>query len=249
MSAAERERRLQALLEELGVIYDAEAPARLNRYHEMLCDWNTRMNLTGDTDFEVALTRHYADSLAPLRLDGLFQKEAAIVDVGSGAGFPGLPLAIVRPDLRVTLLDSLGKRVAFLDAVVKELGLGNAWTVRMRAEDAGQDARYRERYDMAVARAVAALPVLCELLLPLVKPGGTMACYKGPAAGEEQEAGNRAAALLGGGRLRMLPVTLADRPDWQHTLCVSQKKEKTLRQYPRKAGTPGRLPLGGFGKT
>lgn len=121
-------------LEGLGA--DAAAPARLARYHRLLCEWNARMNLTGDTDFAVALYRHYLDSLAPLRLEGLFAHGARVIDVGSGAGFPGLPLAIVRPDLQVTLLDALQKRISFLAAVVEELGLTHVRLVHARAETA-----------------------------------------------------------------------------------------------------------------
>ena len=148
-----------------GLGADAAAPARLARYHRLLCEWNARMNLTGDTDFAVALYRHYLDSLAPLRLEGLFAHGARVIDVGSGAGFPGLPLAIARPDLRVTLLDALQKRISFLSAVVEELGLTHVRLLHVRAEDGARNPEHRERYDLAVARAVAPLPVLCELLL------------------------------------------------------------------------------------
>ena len=151
-----------------GLGADTAAPARLARYHRLLCEWNARMNLTGDTDFAVALYRHYLDSLAPLRLEGLFAHGARVIDVGSGAGFPGLPLAIARPDLRVTLLDALQKRISFLSAVVEELGLTHVRLLHVRAEDGARNPEHRERYDLAVARAVATLPVLCELMLPFV---------------------------------------------------------------------------------
>ena len=233
---------LEEGLEGLGA--DAAAPARLARYHRLLCEWNTRMNLTGDTEFSVALYRHYLDSLAPLRLEGLFGQGARLIDVGSGAGFPGLPLAIARPDLRVTLLDALQKRIAFLSAVVEDLGLTNVLLIHARAEDGARAPEHRERYDLAVARAVAPLPVLCELLLPFVAVGGRMLCYKGPAAQDELEAGGRAARILGGGALETLPVSVPGQPDWQHIVVACRKEEKTVRQYPRKAGTPGRSPLG-----
>ena len=246
---AERERALREALDGLRISYDPDAPRRLLVYHDLLCDWNTRVNLTGDADFDAALDRHYTDSLAPLALEGLFPVNAALADVGSGAGFPGLPLAVARPDLRVTLLDCRAKRVAFLNAAVKELGLANARVLHARAEDAGRDPGLRERFDVAAARAVAPLDVLCELLLPLVKVQGKMVCYKGPAAGDEWEAGNRAAALLGGGTLSVLPVSLPRQPEWRHTVFVSEKMEKTVPQYPRKAGDPSRFPLGQSGKT
>ena len=239
---------MEALIERLGIVCDKRAPGRLARYHALLCDWNTRMNLTGDTDFAVAQDRLYADSLAPLGLEGAFPQGASLIDVGSGAGFPGLPLAIARPDLRITLLDSLGKRVNFLAAVADELGLENVRLVHARAEDAGRNPAHRERYDVAVARAVAPLPVLCELLMPFVRIGGHMACYKGPAAADELEAGARAARLLGGGAVSALPVDIPSQPEWRHCVLLCRKEQKTVRQYPRKAGTPGREPLGGFAK-
>lgn len=235
---------LKAAIDQLNIACDERTPVRIARYHEMLADWNTRMNLTGDTDFATSLDRHYTDSLAPLINEHLFPQGASLIDVGSGAGFPGLPLAIARPDLRVTLLDSLMKRISFLDAVVRELGLTNVQLVHSRAEDGGRDIKLREQYDIAVARAVAPLPVLCELLLPLVKVGGRMICYKGPSAEEELAAGQKAAHMLGGAAVESIPVVLPNQPDWQHCLLTCEKKVKTVRQYPRKAGTPGRSPLG-----
>lgn len=233
----------------LSIRCDARTGERLAGYHALLTEWNTRMNLTGDTDFETSLDRHYTDSLAPLAFESLFFEGASLIDVGSGAGFPGLPLAIARPDLKVTLLDSLMKRIDFLSAVVEESELSNVRLIHARAEDAGRSAEERERYDLAVARAVAPLPVLCELLLPFVRVGGKMACYKGPAASEELEAGQRAARLLGGGEMKILPVRIPSQPEWQHCVIVCEKEQKTVRQYPRKAGTPSRSPLGGNVKT
>ena len=238
--------RLEEEIRRLGIQCDAAAPARIARYHSLLTEWNTFMNLTGDTGFDSAIDRLYLDSLAPLGIDGAFPEGASLIDVGTGAGFPGLPLAIARPDLQVMLLDSLNKRLKFLAAVVEELGLRNVRLCHARAEDAGRDAIHREQYDRAVARAVAPLPVLCELLLPFVKVGGRMICYKGPSAAEELEAGKKASHILGGADLEHLPVELPAQPDWQHCLLTCEKKVKTVRQYPRKAGTPSRQPLGGY---
>lgn len=244
MTLPQREALLRERIRELGAAADAAAPKRLAQYHELLRDWNTRMNLTGDTDFGVMLDRHFMDSLAPLAIAGLFPQGASLIDVGSGAGFPGMALAIARPDLRVTLLDSLGKRIAFLTAVKEALGLGNVRLMHARAEDAARSPDLREQFDLAVARAVAPLPVLCELLLPFVRVGGRMACYKGPAAAEEAACGQRAARLLGGGALETLPVSLPGLPDWNHLVIACPKEQKTVRQYPRKAGLPARAPLG-----
>lgn len=244
MTQGEQEALFTSRLEELGFRYDSLAPGRLLRYHALLREWNRRMNLTGDTELETALDRLYMDSLAPLAIPGLFPQGAELIDVGSGAGLPGLPLAIARPDLRVLLLDSQAKRIAFLDAVVQDLGLENVRTLHARAEDAAQRPDLRECFDVAVARAVAPLPVLCELLLPFARVGGRMVCYKGPAAEEEMAAGNRAARLLGGVPLEAHPVALPSQPAWRHQVVVGEKEQKTLRQYPRKAGLPGRKPLG-----
>ncbi len=230
----------------LRIDYCAETPEKLAGYHAMLADWNERLNLTGDADFELSLDRHYTDSLAPLAIAGLFPENAGLIDVGSGAGFPGLPLAIARPDMSVTLLDSLMKRVKFLDAVKTELALQNVRAVHSRAEDAARDAQLRERFDIAVARAVAPFNVLCELLLPFVRVGGKMICYKGPAASDELNAGARAAALLGGGEPQVIPIAIPSRPEWKHCVICVEKKSKTVRQYPRKAGTASRSPLGVF---
>ena len=241
---AGQEEKIRKMIAACGIACDERTAERIVRYHELLADWNTRMNLTGDTDFDTSLDRHYADSLAPLRETACFPQGASLIDVGSGAGFPGLPLAIARPDLQVTLLDSLMKRIHFLSAVVEELGLQNVRLIHARAEDGGRDPALREMFDIAVARAVAPLPVLCELLLPFVKVGGRMVCYKGPSAAEEQEAARRAAHLLGASGMEQIPVAIPSQPEWQHCLMVSLKTQKTARQYPRKAGTPSRSPLG-----
>ncbi|MDD3214661.1 MAG: 16S rRNA (guanine(527)-N(7))-methyltransferase RsmG [Eubacteriales bacterium] len=245
MTKVEMRDRLAERLDELGIPVDARTAEQLARYHEMLADWNERVNLTANADFETALDRHYLDSLAPLALPGLLPQNAKVIDVGSGAGFPGLPLAIARPDLSVLLMDSLAKRLKFLNAVIAELRLENVQTVHARAEDGGNNPAYRERFDVAVARAVAGAPVLMELLLPFVRCGGKAVCYKGPSAEEEILAGSRAASLLGGAPLACKPVAVPGQPEWRHCVLISEKKRPTPKQYPRKAGTPGREPLGG----
>ena len=221
-----------------------EGVSQLLLYHQLLCEWNTRMNLTGNTDLSVMLAAHYADSLAPLAIEGLFPQNARLIDVGSGAGFPGVPLAIARPDLRITLLDSLQKRVRFLEAVKEACGLANVQVRWGRAEDAAHDDKLREQYDIAAARAVAPSHVLCELLLPFVRVGGKMVCYKGPAAEEELALAKRAAFLLGGGVPQVIPVSVTGEEEWKHCVLVSEKNKAAPAQYPRKAGTPQKKPLG-----
>lgn len=225
----------------MGIPADGTAVEKLLRYHAMLMDWNTRIDLTAVLDPVEMTDRHYLDSASPLGR-GLIPVGARVIDVGTGAGLPGIPLMILRPDIRVTLLDALKKRVDFLQAVIAELGLA-AEAVHMRAEDAGRNAAHREAYDVAVSRAVAPTPVLLELMLPFVKVGGSAVAWKGPGVQAELMQAGRAAQLLGGEAGELIETPVPGR-DWQHVLLVCRKKQKTARQYPRKAGTPGKNPLG-----
>ena len=233
--------RLQAGLERLGVAADGVALDRLARYHALLTEWNARIDLTAVLDPEEMVDRHYLDSAAPLAL-GLIPQGARVIDVGTGAGLPGIPLCILRPDLRVTLLDAQRKRVTFLQAAIEALELP-AQAVHMRAEDAARDEARREAYDVAVSRAVAATPTLLELTLPFVRVGGRAIAWKGPGLQAELEQARRAAHLLGGALEGVLDAPVPGR-DWQHVLLVCAKRQKTARQYPRRAGLPGKNPLG-----
>ncbi len=212
----------------------AEQLAKFETYYAMLADWNTRVNLTAITAPEDVAKKHFLDSLAA---EPYLGRGADIIDVGTGAGFPGVPLLILRPDLRLTLMDSLQKRLAFLEAVIKELGL-TAACVHARAEDAGQDARYRARFDAALTRAVSALPVLCELTLPLVKVGGVSIAYKGVAAAELMQSENALRTLHAAPRRVEIPSDYGARE-----LVILTKTGETPKQYPRKAGTPAKKPL------
>ena len=233
--------RLQAGLERLGVAADGVTLDRLARYHALLTEWNARIDLTAVLDPEEMVDRHYLDSAAPLALD-LIPQGARVIDVGTGAGLPGIPLCILRPDLRVTLLDAQRKRVTFLQAAIEALDLP-AQAVHMRAEDAARDEAHREAYDVAVSRAVAATPTLLELTLPFVRVGGRAIAWKGPGLQAELEQARRAAHLLGGALEGVLDAPVPGR-DWQHVLLVCAKRQKTARQYPRRAGLPGKNPLG-----
>lgn len=233
--------RLQAGLERLGVAADGVALDRLARYHALVTEWNARIDLTAVLDPEEMVDRHYLDSAAPLAL-GLIPQGARVIDVGTGAGLPGIPLCILRPDLRVTLLDAQRKRVTFLQAAIEALDLP-AQAVHMRAEDAARDEAHREAYDVAVSRAVAATPTLLELTLPFVRVGGRAIAWKGPGLQAELEQARRAAHLLGGALEGVLDAPVPGR-DWQHVLLVCAKRQKTARQYPRRAGLPGKNPLG-----
>ena len=208
--------------------------AQFETYYAMLADWNTRVNLTAITAPEDVAKKHFLDSLAAAPY---LKAGASVADVGTGAGFPGLPLLILRPDLKVTLIDSLQKRLVFLEAVLKELKL-TAECVHARAEDAGQNPRYREQFDAALTRAVSGLPVLCELTLPLVKVGGISIAYKGDSA-EELAASKNALAVLHATAERVtVPSDYGARE-----LVILTKTGTTPKQYPRKAGTPAKNPL------
>lgn len=237
---------LTARLEECRIPFDADLPAKIIRYHEMLMDWNTRMDLTAVTDEAEMMDRHYVDSLMALKF-GLIPRTGRLIDVGTGAGFPGLPLALACPELQVTLMDAQQKRLTFLQAVIDDLQVRNVTLVHCRAEDGARFPQHREKYDLAVARAVAPLAVLAEYLLPYVKVSGFALCWKGPALQDELLQGRRAAHLLGGKAGEAKKCEFPGR-EWQHQLLPIRKVEKTARQYPRKAGTPGKSPLGASAK-
>ena len=217
--------------------------ARITRYHELLLDWNTRMDLTNVTDEDEMLDRHYVDSLMVLTMPQLLPADGKVIDVGTGAGLPGMVLALACPHLSFTLMDAQQKRLNFLQAVIDDLHLTNVTLLHSRAEDAGHQAAYREQFDLAIARAVAPLSVLAEYLLPMVKVGGSALCWKGPALLDEMEDGRRAAFLVGGKVSDPIPCPIPGR-DWQHLLLPMSKVMHTAKMYPRKAGTPSKKPLG-----
>ena len=213
---------------------DERALERFEIYHRLLAEWNEKMNLTAITDPAAVARKHFADSLAalPYLTSGM-----KVIDVGTGAGFPGVPLLIMEPGLELTLADSLQKRLTFLDTLLRELGL-RAQLVHGRAEDLGQNRLYREQFDVALSRAVAGLPVLLELTTPFVKVGGAAIAYKGDAA-EELEKAKSAAFLL---HVQLRQVELASDLG-KRCLIFADKKAPTPKAYPRKAGTPNRKPL------
>ena len=214
--------------------------AQFERYHAMLTEANARMNLTRVPDApDEAIDRNYLDCAAALA--GSFPRVERAVDVGSGAGFPGIPLAILLPDTRFTLIDALGKRVDFLRAVIAALGL-NAEALHLRAEDAARREDLRERFDLATARAVAPMNVLCEYLLPFVKVGGWALALKGPGLDEELAQAKNALAQLGGRLEQVRPLPIPDR-DWDHRAAWIRKAAPTPAKYPRRAGAVEKKPL------
>lgn len=234
---------LQERLNACGVPYQQDMLDALIIYHNMLLEWNQKMDLTAVTDEQDMIDRHLVDSLIALTITDLLPQQGKIIDVGTGAGLPGLPLAIALPHVQFTLLDAQRKRLDFLQAVIDQLQIKNVSLVHARAEDAGRNPQIREQYDCAVARAVAPLSVLAEYLLPCVKIGGKAVCWKGPALADEMEQGRRAAFLLGARAETPIPVTIHGR-DWAHVLMPLQKTKATPKLYPRKAGTPSSKPLG-----
>lgn len=225
---------------DLSIISDSLTPEQAEKfenYYELLAEWNKVMNLTAIIDPDEVALRHFADSLTLLPY--IERGDISLVDVGTGAGFPGIPLKIMRPELKITLLDSLKKRLNFLDAVINSLGLEGVTTVHARAEDAGRKGQYREKFDIAVARAVAPMNVLLEYCLPLVKTGGQFIAMKGPA----EENYDTALAKLGGEQLSDNIFMLGSTdPLVRRIICV-KKAGKTPSAYPRKAGTPAKHPL------
>ena len=230
-------------LEENRIPYRPELPELLRVYLDLLQDWNTRMDLTAVLEEDELLDKHFIDSLTVLKGPLQNTEKISLIDVGTGAGFPGMVLALACPDWQVTLLDSQRKRIDFLQAVAEKTGAGNVTLLHSRAEDGAVKPSLRERFDVAAARAVAPLNVLCELLLPYVRVGGTALCWKGPALQEEMEKGRRAAFLLGGKIQEPVVCPVAGR-DWEHLILPIRKTNPTPRAYPRKAGTPKSKPLG-----
>lgn len=211
-------------------------------YRELV-DWNQRFNLTAITDREGVLVRHFLDSLSCLKV--LPPEELAgarVIDVGAGAGFPGLPLKFVCPEMQLTLLEATGKKVAYLEHVVHTLGLRRVQVIHGRAEDLGRDPAHREQYDWALARAVAEMPTLVEYLLPLVRVGGAMLAQKGEGAAAEVHRAAVAITTLGGRVRQLSPVELRGLAETRY-LVVVDKVSATPENYPRRPGVPKKRPL------
>ena len=207
---------------------------------ELMC-WNEKFNLTAIRDSEGIRTKHFLDSLTAFSEIGL-PFSGKIIDIGTGAGFPGIPIKIVAPHARLTLVESVGKKAQFCQHMVEVLGLENVEVRTSRAEDLGMPGRHREKYDWAVARAVASMPVLAEYLLPLVKVGGVILAQKGESAHVEVQSAQNAIRVLGGKLGRISQVTLPGVVD-ERFLVVIEKQAATPSQYPRRAGIPAKKPL------
>ena len=234
--------KIRICLEKNRIPFRDELPGKLLVYYLLLQEWNKHMDLTAVTDEDEMLDKHFIDSLTVLKT-GLITDGAKLIDVGTGAGFPGMALAIARPDLKVTLLDSQQKRLAFLQKAGEETGSQNISIIHARAEDGARRTELREQFDYASARALAPLNLLCEYLLPYVKVAGAALCWKGPALKDELESGRKAAHLLGG-RIEMPVRCEIVGREWEHMILPVRKIQKTSSVYPRKAGVPKNRPLG-----
>ncbi|KOO45922.1 16S rRNA (guanine(527)-N(7))-methyltransferase RsmG [Priestia koreensis] len=231
----------QQLLEEKGISLSSHQLQQFKKYFEILVEWNEKMNLTAITDEEGVYEKHFFDSVtAAFSYD--FQNVKTVCDVGAGAGFPSIPLKICFPHLHVTIVDSLNKRITFLNHLVTELGLSDVTLCHDRAETFGRKEGIREAFDVVTARAVARISVLSEFCLPLVKENGQFVAMKGASALEELEIGQKAITTLGGKVERVehltLPMEKSDR-----YIAVINKIKKTPKKYPRKPGTPIKAPL------
>jgi 16S rRNA (guanine527-N7)-methyltransferase len=213
---------------------------RFSKYADLLLEWNEKINLTAIVDEEEIVLKHFVDSLSILPL--ITEKTCSIIDVGTGAGFPGIPLKIAREDLKVTLLDSLEKRVRFLNEVCGNLQLNGIAAFHGRAEDFGSDKKYREIFDAAVARAVASLPVLLEYCLPFVKTGGIFLAMKGPDIRDELAESQKAIEVLGGELLNVKSFSLPH-SDHERSIIMIKKCRHTPPLYPRKSGKPTKSPI------
>lgn len=232
-------------LSEIGILLSAEQMEQFFQYYEMLIEKNKVMNLTAITEEGEVITKHFVDSLSVVKSFPLLKegKGLSIMDVGTGGGFPGIPLKIAFPDCRITLLDSLNKRVKFLEEVFGALGLTDICAVHGRAEDLGRNGSLREQYDVAVSRAVANLSTLSEYCLPFVKPGGVFISYKSGEAEEEIRSAEHAVSILGG-KIREVHPFLLPGTDIKRSFVLIGKEKKTPGKYPRKAGLPSKEPLG-----
>lgn len=228
-------------LKQLSISLDEKQICQFMRYYELLIEWNQVMNLTAITDFDEVCKKHFIDSLSLVKACHDLSNKT-LIDIGTGAGFPGIPLKIVFPDLKITLLDSLNKRINFLKTVIEELALENIEVFHGRAEDYAEKGKLREKYDICVSRAVANLSTLCEYCIPYVKVGGYFIPYKSEKIKDEIVNAKKAISVLGG-KLENQIEFMIPNSDIYRNLIIIYKNKKTPASYPRKAGVPSKTPI------
>lgn len=223
--------------EKIGIKLPNEQLNEFYEYMQLLLEWNEKMNLTAITDPEEVIKKHFVDSIT---IKKYIKEENRLIDVGTGAGFPGIPLKIVDKSIKLTLLDSLNKRINFLNEIIEKLNLKEVNTIHSRAEEYAKN-KARESYDVAVSRAVADLPILLEYLMPYVKLNGICICMKGPKAQEELERSKKAINILGGKLEKVEKITIDE--EMERNLIIIRKIKDTPNKYPRKAGIPTKNPI------
>lgn len=224
---------------QIDIVFNDKQLNEFYSYMNLLLEWNEKINLTAITDPEEVILKHFIDSLT---INKYIKKNTTLADVGTGAGFPGIPLKIYRPDLKITLVDSLNKRINFLNEVIDVLKLNDICSIHSRIEDFGKDKVYREKFDYATARAVANLSVLSEYLIPIVKVGGKCVCMKGSQI-EEELIGGKVAINVLGGKIYKVDEFVLPCSDICRNVVIVDKIKNTPNRFPRKAGMPAKEPL------
>ena len=230
---------LEESFEKLNIPFDNSVIEMFEQYMDGILEWNKKINLTAITDREEFISNHFVDSVLSYNFREYIDADS-IIDIGTGAGFPGIPLAIVSPDKKFVLADSLNKRLKVINELASKIGIDNIETVHGRAEELARNKKYREAFDLCISRAVANLAVLCEYCLPFIKVGGHLLAYKGPDAEEEVKMAEKAIKILGG---KLIEIVSVDLDGYDHNIVVIEKINKTPSKYPRKAGTPGKEPI------
>ena len=239
MDFEEFKKKMNFYLEELSIMFNEEQYKKFYTYMNLLLEWNEKINLTAITDKEEIILKHFIDSLTILKYVNDNEK---MLDVGTGAGFPGIPIKIMNENIEITLLDSLNKRINFLNEVINKLKLKNISAIHSRIEDYGKNNKYREKYDIVTSRAVANLATLSEYMLPMLKIKGKSICMKGSDIKEEVKNSKRAIDILGGEIVNIEELVLP-KSDNRRNLIIIEKKKNTPLKYPRKAGIPSKEPL------
>lgn len=232
-------KKMKEISNEIGILLEEKQINQFYTYMELLLEWNEKINLTAITKPEEIILKHFIDSMTIAKY---IDKNVTLIDVGTGAGFPGIPLKIIREDVEITLLDSLNKRINFLNEVINQLGLTKIQTIHARVEELGQNKKYREKFDYATSRAVANLATLAEYLMPLVKLKGTCISMKGSNVEEEIQESKKSILVLGG-EIEKIEKFQLPKSDIDRNMIVIHKIKPTPQKYPRKPGTPAKDPI------